>query len=134
MLEAAELFKQVKQLGSSCSLRAEMLSLKPNPYDTQECLTSQSTFKQLEDRFKLFVDENGIWRCGGRLVNYYSTFLPRDHPFASLVIVDTFACVGCNGAKDSLTEVHSKFWIPNGRSLVYSSFCCLQEKQRNAIC
>ena len=91
-----------------CS-EAEIIWIK----DTQQYLTSHSTFNQL-DRFKLFMDENGIWRCGGRLANadipYYTkhpVMLPRDHPFAALVVQDAHARVGLNGAKDTLTEVRS---------------------------
>ena len=53
------------------------------------------------------MDENGIWRCGGRRANadipYYTkhpVMLPRDHPFAALVVKDAHALVGHNGAKD----------------------------------
>ena len=63
VLKAAKLFKpsKGKQHGSSSLITAEMLSEAKIVWikDTQQYLTSQSTFKQL-DRFKLFMDENGI--------------------------------------------------------------------------
>ena len=43
--------------------------------------------------------------------------LPRSHPFTALIVHDTVYRVFYNRAKETLTEVRSKYWIVKGRSL-----------------
>lgn len=81
----------------------------------------------LKSQLNLFLDEKGLWRCGGRLSNTdlpYSTkypiFLPRKHPITPLIVNDAHKRVLHNGVRDTLTEVRVKFWIVKGRSLVRS--------------
>ena len=96
--------------------KAEQLWLE----DVQGTLSSDSNFPQLRKQLDLFQDEKGIWRCGGRLG---STELPyaTKHPiiisrdYFSLLIVKQAHChVFHNGAKETLTEVRSKYWIVKG--------------------
>ena len=44
--------------------------------------------------------------------------LPKTHRFTELVVRRFHLRVLQSGAKDTLTELRSKFWIPGGRSLV----------------
>ena len=78
-------------------------------------------------QFTLYLDSDGIWRCRGRLGNAdlpYNTkhpvILPRDHPFTKLVVRRAHQRVIHSGVKDTLNEVRSRFWIPQGRALVRS--------------
>ena len=68
-----------------------------------------------------------IWRCRGRLGNSdfpYNTkhpiILPKDYPLTRLVVQRAHHCVVHSGIRDTLTELRSHFWIPQGRALVRS--------------
>ena len=81
--------------------------------------------KQLEHQLGLFVDENNIVHCKGRLSNAelpYSTKFPvlilRDHYLAQLLILDSHQRVHHQGVKATLTDLRARFWIPRGRQLV----------------
>ena len=76
-------------------------------------------------QFSLIVDDHGVWRCGGRLQNAELSFdtrhpiiLPKDHPFTLLIVRRAHERVVHSGTKDTLTEIRSRYWIPQGRSLV----------------
>ena len=80
--------------------------------------------KTQHKQFNLFKDDEGLWRCGGRLANsnipYATKFpilLPKSHPLSGLVVQRAHEKVLHNGVKDTLVEVRAKFWIPSGRSL-----------------
>ena len=77
------------------------------------------------EEFGLFSDENGVWRCGGRLskaeIPYgvkHPILLPRQHHLTTLVVRRAHLRVLHNGVKETLTEVRSKFWIVKGRAFV----------------
>lgn len=79
----------------------------------------------LKRQFDLFLDGDGIWRCGGRLSNTDIPFqsnhpilLPRDHHLATLVVRRAHERVLHNGVKDTLNEVRAKYWIVKGRAFV----------------
>lgn len=100
---------------------AEMLWIK----SSQLQLASQKDFTVQQKQFNLFVDEKGIWRCGGQLSNFeapYATkhpvLLPRNHPLTTVVVRNAHGHVRHNGVKETLTETRRIFWIPKGRSLV----------------
>ena len=87
-------------------------------------LTRQKDFESLRKQFNLFIDEKGLWRCGGRLANAESPYptkhpvlLPRSHPLTSLRVCDAHNRVQHNVVKETLTEVRRRFWIVKGRSL-----------------
>ena len=95
--------------------------------DSQKNLEQEKSFNSLKAQLNLFLDGDGMWRCGGRLANVdvpYSTKYPlllsRDHPLTPLVVDDAHKRVLHNGAKETLTEVRKRFWIVKGRSLVRS--------------
>ena len=100
---------------------AEMLWIKC----AQRQLTRKPNFKSQQKQFNLFVDDRGVWRCGGRLANVevsftvrYPMLLLRNHPLTNLVVERAHERVHHNGVKETLTETRQKFWIPRGRSLV----------------
>ena len=85
-------------------------------------------------QFMTFLDKDGLYRCGGRLGNSdlpYSTRYPillsRDHPFTVLVVRRAHQRVSHSGVKDTLTEVRSQYWIPQGKAYVrqYINKCVL---------
>ena len=81
--------------------------------------------EEWKSQFQLYQDEQEIWRCWGRLGNAdlpfntrYPMLLPKTHRFTELVVRRSHLRVLHSGAKDTLTKLRSKFWIPGGRSLV----------------
>lgn len=93
----------------------------------QSTLPNDNCFPSWQRQFDLFQDENGLWRCGGRLANAnipyaakHPLLLPRSHHFTALVVQDAHVRVAHDGVKETLTETRRKFWIVKGRSLVRS--------------
>ena len=102
---------------------AETLWIK----EAQKELTSSKNFEIWKRQFGLFIDTEGLQRCGGRLSNAeiaYTTkhpiLLPKDHHFTKLVILRAHERVLHNGVRETLTELRSMFWIIRGRSVVKS--------------
>lgn len=91
----------------------------------QMTLSQDKCFPTWQKEFNLFRDDQGLWRCGGRLTNAdipYTTkhpvLLPRKHHLTILIVQDAHHRVGHDGVKETLTETRRKFWIVKGRSLV----------------
>ena len=91
----------------------------------QKELVLQKDFDTLRHQFGLFLDDKGLWRCGGRLQNADIPFtakhpilLPRGHHFTALTVCDAHQRVSHNGVKETLTEVRRKYWVVRGRSLI----------------
>ena len=92
---------------------------------SQKTLEQNKLFDSLKRQLNLFLDENGMWRCRGRLENAdlpytikYPLLLARNHPLTPLIIADAHERVFHNGVKETLTEIRRRFWIVRGRSLV----------------
>ena len=127
MLRAVETFKSKRASQGSSPLSTEKLADAECRWieDSQVTLNCEDSFDSLRLQLNLFLDENGLWRCGGRLANAnlpYSTkyplLLPRNHPLTPLIVNDAHRRVLHNGVCETLTEVRRKFWIVKGRSLV----------------
>jgi hypothetical protein len=93
--------------------------------DAQIILINDKNFPLWKKQFKLFIDDDGIWRCGGRLANIdapYTTrfpaLLPRTHHFTKLIVQNAHRAVLHNGVKETLTELRMKYWIVKGRSFI----------------
>ena len=78
-----------------------------------KCIEVHDWKKQL----RLFIDPEGVWRCGGRLPNAdipyitrHPVLLPRHHPLAELLVLKAHARVFHNGIKETLTEVGARQW------------------------
>lgn len=89
--------------------------------------TQDHNFIKWKIQFRLFQDDCGIWRCGGRLQNAdltFSTrhpmFLPKNHRLSTLIVQDAHQRVLHDGVKETLTEIRTRYWIIGGRSLVRS--------------
>ena len=92
---------------------------------SQSKLMQDKQFDKWKKQFGLFLDQTGIWRCGGRLGNadiLYGTkhpiLLSKQHFLTKLIVRNAHERVMHNGVKDTLTEVRSKFCIVKGRSFI----------------
>ena len=101
--------------------RTELLWIRA----AQTQLLQDAHFEKLKGQFGLFLDDDGVWRCGGRLskveIPYgvkHPILLPREHHLTTLVVRRAHSRVLHNGVKETLTEVRSKFWIVKGRAFV----------------
>ena len=94
--------------------------------EAQRTLTNSKNFNSWRTEFGIFLDDDGLFRCGGRLTNAnilsysakHPVFLPQDHHFTVLIVKDAHHRVGHDGVKETLTEIRRKFWVVKGRSLV----------------
>ena len=85
--------------------------------ESQSSLMQEKLFETWKPQLNLFVDDNNIWRCGGRLGNAdlaystrYPVLLSRKHHLTTLIVKDAHVRVQHNGIKETLTEVRSKYW------------------------
>ena len=95
--------------------------------ESQKTLSTDANFKQWKRALGLFQDNDGIWRCQGRLQYAaipYSTIHPvllhKSHHFTLLVVRRAHKNVLHNGVSETLAEVRANFWIVKGRSFVKS--------------
>ena len=85
---------------------------------SQKFMMNNKNFKHWGKQFDLFQDNNGIWRCRGRIQNAaipYSTkhpiLLPKDHHRTTLFARKAHERVLHNGVKETLMELRSKLWM-----------------------
>lgn len=83
--------------------------------ESQSLLSQDRLFETWKRQFNLFIDDNGVWRCGGRLQNAdlpystkYPVLLDRRHHLTALIVKDAHGRVQHNGVKETLTETRSK--------------------------
>ena len=95
--------------------------------ECQAALVKDKNFPMWETHFNLYLDENGLWRCQGRLENSNLSFgakhplmLARRHHYTELIVRDAHRIVQHSGSKDTLTQLRSQYWIVGDRSLVRS--------------
>ena len=119
-------FKKASLCYNKLQAKAEILWIKESQ--------KGRVLKEWKVSFMLFSDENKVWRCGGRLgiaeLPYntrYPILLPKGHPFTLLIVRRAHQRVLHSGVKDTLTEIRSSYWIPQGRSFVrnYISHCVI---------
>ena len=119
-LERRENTKRAGRLEVSELNEAEIELMK----SAQGELKKQGNFKQLVSELGV-VEQEGILRCVGRLVNSDLEFdarrpilLPRKHHLTKLIIRDCHERVHHSGVRATLAELRSKFWVPRGRQEV----------------
>ncbi len=78
-------------------------------------------------QLRLYLDKNGLIRCGGRIHNApvdeltkFPYLLPPKHPFTNLVIEDIHRNQLHAGVNSTVTALRQKFWIPAARQSVKS--------------
>ena len=89
-------------------------------------LTSKSSNRLLLVRqLRLFLDDNKLIRCGGRIHNApvselvkFPYLLPRNHPFTTLVIHDCHIKQFHAGTNSTITGIRQTYWIPAARQCV----------------
>ena len=93
--------------------------------EAQASLPGELKFSVWQQQFGLFLDEQGIWRCGGRLAKAELSFdakhpilLNQQHHFTALVVYDAHARVKHDGVKETLGELRARYWIIRGRGFV----------------
>jgi hypothetical protein len=73
----------------------------------------------------LYVDKNGILRCGGRLIyaefseaTRFPILLPKQETLTHLIIEKIHKSLLHSGTSQTLSEIRQNFWIPQGRAIV----------------
>ncbi len=101
-------------------------------------LSRKPLVKVWQQQFGLFMDERGVWRCGGRLGNAnlpiatkHPVFLDSQHHLSTLIVCDAHTRIQHNGICETLTEVRDKFWIVRGRSFVFESVLHVVDTMEN---
>ena len=94
-------------------------------FDTQKRFRSLESFKKIEQSLGVYVDDDGLLRCRGRLGNApvpeeskFSILLPRDSYVTDLIVRNCHQQVLHSGVNDTLNEIRSRFWITRGRQFV----------------
>ena len=93
----------------------------------REFCSNKSYFNQLKIKFGVFFDNQNILRCGGRLQSSDLSensknpiLLPKQSHLSHLIILFSHLQTKHGGIKDTISQVHSKYWIISIRQLVKS--------------
>ena len=89
-------------------------------------ITSKGSNRLLLVRqLRLFLDNSQFIRCGGRIHNApvselmkFLYFLPKNHPFTTLIIRDCHIEQGHAGTNSTITAICQTYWIPALRQYV----------------
>ncbi|XP_065180165.1 uncharacterized protein LOC135810600 [Sycon ciliatum] len=80
-----------------------------------------------KDKLRLFLDENRLIRCRGRLENAelcyqakYPVLIPQTHPITQLIINDCHLMTMHGGVAHTLSRLRYEYWLPRGRATVKS--------------
>lgn len=78
--------------------------------DCQTLLVMDNNFLMWKSQLNLYLDDQQIWRCAGRLQNLglsseakYPIILARKHWFTTLIVHKAHCIVQHNGVKETLT-------------------------------
>lgn len=96
--------------------------------DEIDCLNSSSTKRTtLVRQLKLYLDDNGLLRCAGRIHNApveedtkHPFLLPTHHSFTSLIVRDAHEKTFHAGHNITITSIQQRYWIPRIRQCVKS--------------
>ena len=93
----------------------ELASSKPKPG------RPTGSTPPLVRQLRLFVDNAGLLRCGGRIHNAplselarFPYLLPQNNHLTELIVYHTHACLSHTGVGSTLTALRQSFWIPTG--------------------
>ena len=94
--------------------------------EAQISLKAHKNFPVWERQLSIFVDNDGLLRCRGRIENdldlpysaKHLAILPGDHHLTTLYVRQAHARVLHNGIKETLAELRSQVWVIKGRSVV----------------
>lgn len=101
--------------------QAKLLWIK----DMQSQMQGDKKFPLWKCQLGLFMDDSGVWRCGGRLSNsclppaaQNPILLSKEHRLTTLMVMDAHRRVMHNGVRETLTELRSAYWLVRGRQFV----------------
>ena len=132
----AHVFKVIEVLKAKIGKKAKDIELNITATDmakselywikmVQHSLERNVRFIGWKQQFNMFMDETGVWRCGGRLTNAdmpqlskHPILLEITHPFTTLIVKDCHEKVMHNGVRETLSELRSRYWIVRGRSFI----------------
>ena len=109
-------------------LEAEKLwirSIQSSAFQEEITLLLNGGTNQMIKQLGLFIEEDNIIRCEGRL--HHSSvpeaakqpvLLPAKHRLTELIIQERHNIVHHNGIRETLSSVRQKYWIPRGRESV----------------
>ena len=93
--------------------------------DCQSQLQNDKRFESWKRHLDLYLDESGVWRCGGRmsksslsLAAQNPVLLNKDHLLTRLIVVQAHQRVYHDGVKETLTELRSEYWLVRGRQFI----------------
>ena len=73
-------------------------------------------------QLRLFLDEKGIIRCGGRIHNApvsrstkFPSLLPKEHPLTKLIVYATHKEQLHAGVNSTVAALRQAYWIPSAR-------------------
>ena len=131
--------KFIRNLKSAKNLRREPQNTKPATLTSEEIrkaknlwirelqktMKHETSFEILKQQLGLISDEKHILKYKGRLGNAplnattrHPTLLPRRHHVTRLIVVARHRKMQHGGVKETLVELRSEYWIPEGRKLV----------------
>ena len=91
----------------------------------QQNLCNHKDFPTWKHKLGLFKDENGVWRCGGRMSNsslppsaQNPILLNPNHHLTNLLVLEAHKRVLHNGTRETLAELRSTYWVVRGRQVV----------------
>lgn len=84
-------------------------------------------------QLRLFLDDDGLFRCGGRIHNSplaelakFLYLLPANHPLTALIVYATHRKQPHAGVNSTTTALRQKYWIPTVRQYVKKLLrCCV---------
>ena len=98
---------------------AELSNLSSKPSSSQRIM--------LVRQLRLFIDSDGLLRCGGRIHNAPLTqlakfpyLLPSKHPFTTLIVYAAHVKLCHSGVGSTVTALRQSYWIPTARQYVKS--------------
>ena len=103
-------------------------------------ITNSTSHKRipLVRQLRLFLDAEGLIRCGGRIHNAplnesarFPILLPPKHTLTSLVIHSVHHQMFHAGTNTTLTAIRQQFWIPTARQCIKSLLCCCTTCRRH---
>ena len=107
------------------ALQTWVKSAQANEFADLKRDLQQRRSSELIRQLKLFEDEQGFIRCGGRLENSefdemakHPILLPKNNALSSLIILDFHQQTLHSGTQQTLSALRQHFWIPAGRSQV----------------
>ena len=92
----------------------------------QEKHSTTEKFIKIKSSLKLYLDEEGIYRCKSRLCETENLsfnhcnpiYLPNEEHFIRLIILKAHTHVCHNGVESTLNQLRTKYWIVKGRQKV----------------